>query len=138
MNWYLKVVKDHYADFSGRARRKEYWMFVLFQIIITITLVIPLIIFGENGENEFITYLFTGILGVFFLGTLIPTLAVTVRRLHDVGKSGWFYLINFIPYIGGFIILIFTCMDSENKPNKWGENPKGTGNDLAINQIGRE
>ena len=78
------------------------------------------------------------ILSIYFLITFIPSIAVTVRRLHDVDKSGWWYLINFVPYIGSFILLIFVCTDSVNRPNKWGENPKGIGNDSAINQIGRE
>jgi uncharacterized membrane protein YhaH (DUF805 family) len=135
MNWYLKVVKEHYADFSGRARRKEYWMFVLFQIIIAFVLGITAAL---CSSIEALSYSILILLGIYFLGTLIPTIAVTVRRLHDTGKSGWWYLISFLPYIGGFILLIFTCMDGEGKPNNWGENPKGIGNNAAINEIGRE
>jgi uncharacterized membrane protein YhaH (DUF805 family) len=136
MNWYLKVLKEHYADFSGRARRKEYWMFILFHVIVTFILAIVASVFSTTEEPT--SYAIFIILGIYILATFIPALALSVRRLHDVGKSGWFYLINFIPYIGGFILIIFACMDGENKPNKWGENPKGTGNDIAINQIGRE
>jgi uncharacterized membrane protein YhaH (DUF805 family) len=75
---------------------------------------------------------------VYIFGTIIPVLAVTARRLHDTGKSGWWYLINIIPYIGRFIIIIFTCMDGDAGANEWGENPKGVGSGKLINQIGRE
>ena len=136
MNWYLKVLKQ-YADFSGRARRKEYWMFTLIHICIFALLIFLMFYASNNFENEPNSLLFI-IIGFYFLATLIPLVAVTVRRLHDMGQSGWWYLISFVPYIGSFVILIFTCMDSVKKPNKWGENPKGTGNDNAINQIGIE
>ncbi|PWG04415.1 DUF805 domain-containing protein [Polaribacter aquimarinus] len=138
MDWYLKVLKQ-YADFSGRARRKEYWMFMLFHLII-IFLLSFLLGFSSNdfGDDSGPSPIVIGVLGIYFLATLIPSIAVTVRRLHDIGKSGWFYLLNFIPYIGGFIVLIFTCMDSENKTNQWGNNPKGIGNDSNIDLIGKE
>ena len=138
MNWYLKVLKQ-YADFSGRARRKEYWMFYLFHLIIVFLLVFLMAFSGggfEAGSEP--NFVVIAILGIYVLATIIPTVAVTVRRLHDIGKSGWWYLINFIPYIGGFVLLIFACMDSNNGPNEWGENPKGLGNASDINQIGRE
>ncbi len=137
MNWYLKVLQQ-YADFSGRARRKEYWMFVLFHCIIVIF--IMCLGFYLNGDtyNDEPNYTLMTIVGAYILVTLIPSIAVTVRRLHDIGKSGTWYFISFIPYIGGFWLLILTCMDGENKPNKWGENPKGIGNDTLINQIGTE
>lgn len=98
----------NYANFSGRARRKEYWYFVLFNIIVSIILVfIP----------------FAPIL--WGLITFIPGLALVARRLHDVGKSAWFYLIILIPLIGSIILLIFLLTDSEVGNNKWGPNPKG-------------
>ena len=136
MNWYLKVLKQ-YADFKGRARRKEYWMFLLFHLIFVFALVF-LMLFSENTSDESPNMVLIIILALYFLATIVPSIAVTVRRLHDIGKSGSWYFISFIPYIGGFWLLILTCMDSENKPNKWGENPKGIGNDSVINQIGRE
>lgn len=138
MNWYLKVLKQ-YADFSGRARRKEFWMFTLFHFLFIFLIVfLSFYLSGDLYEETETNFTVVTLFGLYILATIIPSIAVTVRRLHDVGKSGWFYFINLIPYIGGFILLIFTCMDSVNKPNKWGENPKGTGNDFAINQIGRE
>lgn len=136
MEWYLKVLKQ-YADFSGRARRKEYWMFVLFQLIF---------VFVAIGLDNLLGFTFGAEygfgVGIFYiillLGTLIPGLAVSVRRLHDTGKSGWWYLINLIPYVGAIIFLVLVAMDSERGRNKWGENPKGIGNDSTIDQIGTE
>ena len=112
MEWYLKVLKQ-YADFSGRARRKEYWMFYLFNIIFTI---VASIIDGVLGMPIF--YL------IYALAMLIPGLAVAVRRLHDVGKSGWMFLVVLIPLVGGIWLLVLMCTDSEAGDNKWGENPK--------------
>lgn len=119
MNWYLKVLKQ-YADFSGRARRKEYWMFVLFNLIFAIVAMILDNILG----------LTVGILpyGVFYvlytLAVFIPGLAVAVRRLHDVGKSGWMILIALIPLIGVIWLLVLMVTDSNPGKNQYGSNPK--------------
>ena len=138
MNWYLKVLKQ-YADFKGRARRKEFWMFTLVHFIIVFLLAFLMGFssggFDEGGEPSVIAI---SLLIIYALGTIIPTLAVTVRRLHDIGKSGTWYFISFIPYIGSFWLLILMCMDGKSGRNKWGENPKGIGNDSAINEIGKE
>ena len=135
MNWYLKVLKEHYADFKGRARRNEYWMFLLFQIIFAIAAIILDSLLGLSF-SPLIPYGWIYLL--FGLATFLPGLAVTVRRLHDVGKSGWWYFISLIPLAGSIWLLVLLCTDSENGPNKWGDNPKGTGNDSAINSIGKE
>ncbi|WP_088067488.1 DUF805 domain-containing protein [Gottfriedia luciferensis] len=116
MEWYLKVIKN-YAVFQGRARRKEYWMFYLFNAIIILILSIL-----ENLAN--IDKLITGIYGLF---VFLPNLAVGVRRLHDSGKSGWWILIGLIPIIGTIILIIFLCLDSEDGENRFGFNPKGLG-----------
>ena len=138
MNWYLKVLKQ-YADFKGRARRKEYWMFYLMHIIVVGVLCFLLIFMSDGLDSaEEPSGLGLTVLGLYILATLIPTIAVTVRRLHDTNRSGWWYLITIIPYIGKFVLLIFTCMESYNGMNQWGENPKGIGNDALINQIGTE
>jgi uncharacterized membrane protein YhaH (DUF805 family) len=134
MNWYFKVLKEHYADFSGRARRKEFWMFALFNFIFII--VIYAVLGGVAAATDNPAILFIGHL--YFLAILIPSLALVTRRLHDVGKSGWFYFIGLIPLIGGIWLLILECTDSQHGTNKWGENPKGIGNDSAINQLGKE
>lgn len=138
MDWYLKVLKQ-YADFRGRARRKEYWMFTLIHLCIIFVLAF-LTVFLTNDfyGNEEPNFIGLSIIGIYFIATFIPFLAVTARRLHDIGKSGWWYLINFVPYIGGFVILIFTCMDGNIGVNQWGENPKGIGNDNDIAKIGTE
>ena len=113
MEWYLKVLKN-YAVFSGRARRTEYWMFFLFNAIITIILSILQRI--ADIDN-----ILTGIYGLL---TILPSLAVGARRLHDSGKSGWWLLIGLIPFIGTIILLIFFCLDSEEGENRFGANPK--------------
>ena len=134
MNWYLKVVKEHYADFSGRARRKEFWMFVLFNFIISV--VISIIFTGLALATE--SPALAAIAYVYSLAVLIPGIAVSVRRLHDIGKSGWFLLIALIPIVGPIWLLVLQCTDSVNGENKWGENPKGIGNNSTINEIGKE
>ena len=113
MNWYLKALKN-YVNFQGRARRKEYWMFVLFNIIISLILTVV-----ELSAN--IDPLLTGLYSLFIL---LPSLAITVRRLHDTGKSGWWILISLIPIVGSIILLVFTCLDSEGNDNHYGSNPK--------------
>lgn len=129
MNWYLKALKQ-YADFSGRARRKEFWIFYLVNILISWALSIL--------DFMFSTYFFTIVSFVYSLAVFIPTIASGVRRLHDIGKSGAYILLIFLPLIGWIWLLILLCMEGESKPNHWGEDPKGAGNDFLINQIGTE
>ena len=121
MNWYLKVLKQ-YADFNGRARRTEYWMFVLFNIIIVFVLGFIDGIIGTSG-----TQIGIGVLGgLYSLAVLIPGLAVSVRRLHDVGKSGWMILIALIPIIGAIWLLVLMLIGGNAGENKYGANPKET------------
>jgi len=119
MNWYLKCIKQ-YADFSGRARRKEYWMFTLFNIIFAIVAMIIDNVVGtaspELGYGVFY--------GLYALAVFIPGLAVAVRRLHDVGKSGWMILIALIPLIGAIWLLVLMVTDSNPGENQYGQNPK--------------
>ena len=124
MEWYLKVMRDNYANFSGRARRKEYWMFTLFFMLF---LLVPSFVFGlliAMFPSE--TVLISGgiILAALYFIHLVPALAVTVRRLHDTGKSGWLYLLALIPYIGSLIIFIFTVIKGDRGDNKYGPDPK--------------
>jgi uncharacterized membrane protein YhaH (DUF805 family) len=112
MEWYLKVLKN-YVGFQGRARRKEYWMFVLFSVIFSIVLSIVDAIAGLTSALS----------GLYSLAVLLPSLAVGVRRLHDTGRSGWWLLISLIPLIGSIILLVFMCQDSQ-EGNKYGPNPK--------------
>jgi uncharacterized membrane protein YhaH (DUF805 family) len=119
MDWYLKVLKQ-YADFSGRARRKEYWMFALFNMIFAIVAMILDNVLGIAMEGIGYGPLY----GLYALAMLIPGLAVGVRRLHDVGKSGWMFLIVLIPLIGAIWLLVLFFTDSQLENNKWGQNPK--------------
>ena len=119
MNWYLKCLKQ-YADFSGRARRKEYWMYVLFYMIIAIVLhVIDSMLGWVTPEFDM------GVLGgLYSLCMFIPGLAVSVRRLHDIGKSGWNFLFILIPLVGAVVLLIWFCKEGERRGNAWGLDPK--------------
>ena len=119
MNWYLAVLKK-YAVFSGRARRNAYWMFVFFHIIFTIVAVILDNVLGTAIEN-----LGYGLFYIIYgLAVLIPALAVTVRRLHDIGKSGWWIFISLIPFIGAIWLLVLLVMDGQAGKNQYGPNPK--------------
>ncbi|MCF6204224.1 MAG: DUF805 domain-containing protein [Methylococcaceae bacterium] len=119
MNWYLDVLKK-YAVFSGRAQRKEYWMFFLFNTIIALVLGF---IDGVIGTFDFETGL--GLLGgIYTLAVLLPGIAVSVRRLHDTDRSGWWLFIALIPIIGAIIIFVFMVLDSKPERNQYGEYPK--------------
>ena len=119
MNWYLKVLKD-YALFTGRARRKEYWMFTLFNLIFY-----AIAIALDNLLGTAIEGIGYGLFYILYaLGVLIPSIAVAVRRLHDVGKSGWMLLIGFIPLIGAIWLLVLFVTDSHPGENEYGPNPK--------------
>ena len=114
MEWYLRVVKDNYGNFAGRARRKEYWMFALFNVLFIIAAVIVDLILGTLP----LIYV------LYALAMIIPGIAVTVRRLHDVGKSGWWYFIVLIPLIGAIWMLVLLCTDGTPGPNGYGPSPK--------------
>jgi len=119
MNWYLKCLKQ-FADFSGRARRKEYWMFILFYYIFAfIAMIIDNVIGVASPELGY------GIIYVLYaLVMFIPYIAVSVRRLHDVGKSGWMFFILLIPIIGAIWFLVLLVTDSNPGENPYGTNPK--------------
>jgi uncharacterized membrane protein YhaH (DUF805 family) len=110
-----------YGDLSGRARRKEYWMFHLFNVIFTIAVVILASIFGTASEEDLGLRV---IYGLFALAIILPTLSATVRRLHDVGKSGWWILISIIPLIGDIWLFVLMVTDSQPGDNQYGPNPK--------------
>jgi uncharacterized membrane protein YhaH (DUF805 family) len=119
MKWYLKVLSQ-YADFNGRARRKEYWMFALFNsIFVVLAIIIDHLLGTTIGELPYGFVYFLYVLAIF-----IPGLAVTVRRLHDIGKSGWMYLIILIPVIGAIWLLVLLATDGKPGPNTYGQNPK--------------
>ena len=120
MNWYLEVLKK-YAVFQGRARRKEYWFFILFNVLISMALAII-----ERLTGNFDPATGLGALsGLYALGLMIPGMAVSVRRLHDTGRSGWWLLITFVPVFGAIVFLYFMVLDSNPESNKYGTSPKG-------------
>ncbi len=123
----VKSVFSKYATFSGRASRSEFWYFVLFNILVSIPVYIVGVIIGilfSKGPESVMTAFLVGCVFnlIYSLAVLIPSIAVTVRRLHDSGKSGWLYLLILIPYLGSFIIFIFTLLESA-PDNKYGPNP---------------
>jgi uncharacterized membrane protein YhaH (DUF805 family) len=125
MEWYLKVMKENFSNFSGRARRKEFWMWYLFYVIV---LIVAMILDGVLGTGFEISYGVTTPYGWIYIiaavAHVIPGLAVSVRRLHDVGKSGWFMFISLIPIIGGIWLLVLMCTDGDSSENAYGPSPK--------------
>ncbi|MCR5455054.1 MAG: DUF805 domain-containing protein [Bacteroidales bacterium] len=117
MQEYLNVIKNHYADFEGRARRREYWMFFLFNFLIAMVLSF----LATKTESMLVNIVST----LYSLAVLLPGIAVGIRRLHDTGKSGWYLLIGLIPFVGAIILIVFFIMDSQPGDNQYGPNPKG-------------
>ncbi len=113
MNYYLKVLKN-YATFTGRARRKEFWMYFLIFNIFSIPVAIADIMLNTGNKMSVL----------YTLAFLLPTIAVIVRRLHDIGKSGWWYLISLIPLVGLIGFLVLMCLDGTRGENKYGLDPK--------------
>ncbi|QMI03841.1 DUF805 domain-containing protein [Citrobacter sp. RHB25-C09] len=114
MNWYIDVLKN-YAVFNGRARRKEYWMFVLINMIVSIVLNV---IQGVIGlEIPWISI-------IYMLGVLLPSIGVAIRRLHDTDRSGWWLLISFIPVVGTIVLIVFLCQNGTAGNNRFGADPK--------------
>lgn len=120
MYWYLKVIKSSF-DFKGRARRKEFWYFVLFNFIIGITTIFIDEYLGLTKGDLSINRPF---FSIYTFIMILPALTVSIRRLHDVGKSGWNLLWNAIPIFGGIFLLIAFVYDGEKGANKYGTNPK--------------
>lgn len=113
MQWYISVLKQ-YAVFEGRASRTEYWMFSLFNFLIAIALGVVESIIATGGT----------IYGLYALLIFIPSIAVTIRRLHDTGRSGWWLLIAFLPLVGSIVLLVFLVLESEAESNNYGANPR--------------
>ena len=135
MKWFLKVVKDNYANFNGRARRKEFWMFVLFNFIISSVLMFldNMLGFNFNSEPvpgaEWASSFQSGYLGsIYSLAILIPSLAVTVRRFHDTGKSAW-NLLWYFTCIGILYQLYLLIKEGDQGQNEYGADPKGGENE---------
>lgn len=121
MNSYLATLKK-YAVFEGRAQRKEYWLFVLFNLIIAVVLS-----FIDRMTGTYSPDYGMGVLGgIYALAVLLPGIGVSVRRLHDTDRSGWWLLLVFIPILGGLVLLVFMILDGTPGTNRFGPNPKET------------
>lgn len=115
MQWYLEAFR-RYAEFSGRSRRRAYWFFVLFNLIVSFVLAgVDAALMGPDSGL---------LLPLYGLAALIPGIAVSVRRLHDIGRSGWWLLIGLIPLVGAIVLLVFYVQDSQPGDNAYGPNPK--------------
>ena len=132
MKWYITAIKDNYFNFSGRARRKEYWIFVLINTIFTITAIYLDNILGLNFVNEKeifneiieIEKQYGYIYSLYTLILFIPSLSISFRRLHDTGRSGWYFLWFLLPLLGIFPVLIAMIKDSIPGENRYGISPK--------------
>ena len=125
---FLEAIKSfwsNYSKFKGRSRRSEYWWIQLF-LVLTNLAVAAIDLALMNGDvDRFITNGGGGIVGlIWILVTIVPALAVLVRRLHDTGKSGWWALIGFVPFVGAIVLVIFTVLDSDVAENKYGMSSK--------------
>jgi len=121
---YLNAIQNNYTNFSGRARRSEYWYFILFYYIISILAVVLDNLLGLAMEIGGIPLAYGWITIAVALAHFLPSIALVVRRLHDVGKSGWFYFIAFIPFIGAIWLIVLFCTEGDQEENKYGANPK--------------
>ncbi|MFB7056370.1 DUF805 domain-containing protein [Streptomyces vinaceus] len=113
MNYYTDVLKK-YVVFSGRARRQEFWMFVLFNFAVAIVVGIIDTVIGAGGILS----------GLYSLAVLLPVLGLAVRRLHDTDKSGWWLLLYLIPVLGWIALIVFWAIEGQPQPNQYGPNPK--------------
>ncbi len=120
MSWYLEAFKK-YAVFGGRSRRMEYWSFVVFNLVVFAVLAGIDALLGTFSSASGVGLLS----GIYLLATLIPILALTVRRLHDIDRSGWWIFIYLIPLIGPIVLLVFALLDGTPGDNRYGPNPKG-------------
>ncbi len=110
-----------YAEFSGRSRRSEYWMYFLFTIIVIVGLSMVEAVLGMGGM---VGGIYGPLTTLYILATFVPNIAVGIRRLHDIDKSGWFLLLGLIPFVGGIILLVFFVMDGTRGANRFGPDPK--------------
>jgi uncharacterized membrane protein YhaH (DUF805 family) len=127
MRWMI-MPYTRYADFRGRSCRMEYWMFHLLWaavLIVLWTVGVSAHRLGNPAITGTIAPMCLVLGALFLLGSLIPMIAVTVRRFHDQDKTGWFYLMNFIPYVGGLVVFIFMCIEGTVGSNQYGPDPKG-------------
>lgn len=120
MNYFINTLKNHYADFAGRASRSEYWFFALFQFITMVVLLILATLAGDSAVGKLFMVLYALAALAFFL----PALSLAVRRLHDTDRSGWWFFIGFVPFVGTLILLVFMLLPSFPGQNRFGDVPK--------------
>ena len=117
-----------YADFKGRSRRSEYWMFRLFAIgaLALVTVLMSVLSPGFFGDSEvtLVGAIAASVLGIGVIASMVPAIALSVRRLHDIDRTGWWLLIVIIPYLGSFALFILSLLDGTAGPNRFGEDPK--------------
>jgi uncharacterized membrane protein YhaH (DUF805 family) len=131
MEWMLMPIR-RYADFNGRSRRKEYWMFVLGLLIVYLALGMLVAVgaastpmgMEQGAAWSPVAMLGMGLIFLVAFAVIIPAIAVQVRRFHDQDKSGWFVLLNLVPYVGGIIVLVFMCLEGTKGDNRYGPDPK--------------
>ena len=125
-NMALKAFWSNYRNFKGRARRSEYWFIQLFLIVTNLGAAVIDLALMDGDVDRFIANGGGGIVGlIWIIATIVPALAVLIRRLHDTNRSGWWALIGFVPVIGTIVILVFTVSDSDQGENRYGSSPKG-------------
>jgi uncharacterized membrane protein YhaH (DUF805 family) len=125
----LKMSLASYASFGGRARRSEYWYLTLFHALaVLLAMVVSYLAMLANPALAIILYSFV------IFGTLLPHLAVSVRRLHDVNRSGWWYLFGLVPLLGTIVLLVWFCTDGTRGPNRFGADPRATGSEAGSTQ----
>jgi len=122
IDYFKRCITEKYVDFDSRARRAEYWYFRLFMFISFLPFVFILIC-GAALESEILILSGIGLIALLSIGFILPSLSVTIRRLHDTNKSGWFYLIAFVP-AGGIILFVFTVIEGDRRSNLYGPDPK--------------
>jgi uncharacterized membrane protein YhaH (DUF805 family) len=121
----VKSFWTNYANFKGRARRSEYWFIQLFLVVTNLAAAVIDLVLMNGDVDRFIANGGGGIVGlVWLLATIVPALAVLVRRLHDTGRTGWWVLIGLVPIAGGIVLLVFSVMDSHPQENTYGPSPK--------------
>jgi uncharacterized membrane protein YhaH (DUF805 family) len=124
-NYFMDTIKNRYADFDGRARRSEFWYFLLFYMAITFGVMI--VAGGLAMISPELGLVAPVLLIILSLGLLIPNLALCIRRLHDTNKSGWMLLIGFIPLVGSIILIVFYATEGDRGQNQYGPDPKSLG-----------
>lgn len=130
MKWFIKAFRQ-YADFSGRASRQEFWMFVLFNLLFAMAwaFVAGLLtgLFGDSFDHDSDRLIFMyKLIAIYYAVTTVPAMAVGVRRLHDTGRSGWWMLVSLIPFVGGIWLIVLMCLDGSAGDNRYGSPPDGT------------